>query len=108
MDQLWSFTIFYSGFAGISIGMVYMVPFVNAYRYYPNRKGMCSGLMMMADAIGSFNYNLIFRAIVNPENIPADDEHFFPPSVANNFPKSIRYLCLVYFVLSVTGALLIF
>ena len=64
--------------------------------------------MMMGYGIGSFFYNQIFRAIVNPHNIQPDADHFFPPEVADNFPKSTRYLALVYLGLGTLGAILLF
>lgn len=78
MDALSTFTLFYGGFFGFFVGVAYMSPFKNTYSYFPYRKGMCAGVCMMGYGIGSFVYNQIFLHLVNPNNLPSNDNHIFP------------------------------
>ena len=78
MTDLWTFVFFFAACCSLGTGVAYLSPIKNCYLYYPDRKGMCSGVCMMGYGMGSFVYNQIFRLIVNPNNIPADSEHFFP------------------------------
>ena len=78
MKNFLGYCIFYGGFAGLLVGLAYLVPFKNCYSYFPDRKGMCAGICMMGYGFGSLIYNEIFLKIVNPNNIPADKDHFFP------------------------------
>lgn len=57
MNHLWNYTIFYSGFFGLFVGITYMHPLKNAYSYFPHRKGMCSGIIMMVYGFGPFTFN---------------------------------------------------
>lgn len=72
MTNLASFTLFYTGFMGFFLGVGYIHPLKNAYSYFPNRKGLCSGICMTGYGIGSFFYNQVFLGIINPSNIQAD------------------------------------
>ena len=72
MTSLPTYCIFYGIFFGASIGLAYLPPFKHTYSYFPNRKGMCSGVCMMGYGIGSLMFNAIFLNLVNPDNIAAD------------------------------------
>lgn len=108
VGSLWSFALFFSSISSFGSGIAYMAPIKNAYFYYPDRKGMCAGVCMMGYGIGSFIFNQIFRAIVNPNNLPADKNHIFPLEVADNFPKALKVLSLVYFLIGAIGSLCFF
>ena len=92
MHSLATYIIFYAAFFGLSIGIGYVPPFRNTFSYFPTRKGMCSGVCMMGYGIGSFAYNQVFLRIVNPNNMPADRDHFFPEEVADRFPTALLVL----------------
>ena len=51
---------------GIGCGLNYMVPVVVAWEYFPNNKGLVSGILSGSYGIGSFFYTLISTHIVNP------------------------------------------
>ena len=78
MKSFAGYCIFYGAFFGFSIGIAYLVPFKNCYSYFPDRKGMVGGVCMMGYGFGAVIYNQIFLKIVNPDNVPADQDHFFP------------------------------
>lgn len=108
MNELWSFAIFYSGFFGLFVGLTYMIPIKNAYSYYPNRKGMSSGIIMMVYGVGPFIFNQVILKLVNPDNLPSNKNHIFPPEVALNFPNTLRVLSLIYFIVGTFGCLLFY
>lgn len=72
MKNLFTFSLFYGVFFGFFVGIAYMAPFKNTYAYYPNKKGLCSGVCMMGYGIGAFVYNQIFLHLTNPENKSPD------------------------------------
>ena len=78
MKSFIGYCIFYGGFYGLFVGIAYLAPFKNCYSYFPERKGMCSGVITMGYGFGSLCYNQVFLKIVNPNNLPADKDHFFP------------------------------
>ena len=63
---------------------------------------------MMGYGIGAVIYNQIFLHLINPENKPANEEHFFPEDVAMNFPFALRIMVCVYIIIGMTGCFLFF
>lgn len=91
-----------------------MVPLVCAFEYFPNRKGLVTGIIIGSYGLGSSIFNLLATKLVNPNNestkirSPTDPNlSFFGPDVANRVPLMWRYLCLIWAILVVISALLI-
>jgi MFS family permease len=102
------YCVVYGACFGFFVGIGYMMPLKNTYTYFPNRKGMCAGICMMGYGVGSLAYNEIFLKLVNPDNLAPDSEHFFPKEVADNFPKALLFLSLIYFIIGVIAFLLFY
>lgn len=71
---------------------------------YPNRKGVVTGVIIGCFAFGSFFFNFIATAIVNPSNkkalypvtINGKVENFFEKEIAQNVPKMFLILASIY------------
>jgi len=48
------FTIFYAGMMPISWGLLYSVPVILSWEWFPERKGLISGLIIGAHGFASF------------------------------------------------------
>jgi|JI6StandDraft_1071083.scaffolds.fasta_scaffold03071_14 hypothetical protein len=89
------------------LGLPYMLPMNNAMKYFPNRKGMCSGICIMGLGSGALIFNQIILAVMNPNNIkPNPNTHLFPAEVAMNLPLTWRVLAGVYLALGLLGTAL--
>ena len=82
--------------------------------YFPNHKGLITGIIVGSYGLGSAIFNLLATFIVNPnkENatIPSSSDKnlkFFEPSVANRVPLMFRILCIIWATLVFLSALLI-
>jgi len=53
----------------VGIGIAYWPPVICAWEWFPERKGLISGLIIGSYGLGAFFYNFITSAIVNPNNI---------------------------------------
>jgi len=53
----WSFTFCYAGISGLGNGMCFFVPFVCAMEYFPNKKGLLSGIIFASGSFGAFIFN---------------------------------------------------
>lgn len=76
---------------GIGNGMTYMMPLVTGWEYFPNNKGLVTGIVESSYGFGSFTFNLLTRHIVNPENKEATiiinkDLRYFDWEVAQRVP----------------------
>lgn len=81
-----------------------MIPLVTAIEWFPERKGLMSGIIIGSYGLGSFIYTLLAKAIVNPENKAADvpsgqkDLSYFKWEVAKNVPYLLRVLSIIWAV----------
>jgi MFS family permease len=70
--------------------------------YFPNNKGLISGIIMGSYGLGSFIFNIVATKIVNPNgesaDIKTDDPNLnlFAPAVANRVPMLLRILCMIW------------
>jgi len=105
------FVIVYAAVMGVAGGILYMVPVVCGWKYFPQRKGLVSGIIVGGYGLGTFIFNFIALAIVNPNNEKAsivyDGEKYFGPEVYNNVPKMFRILALCFLILGIIGTILI-
>jgi len=108
-----AFIAFYGVFSGIGTGMTYMVPLVCCMEYFPNNKGLISGIIMGSYGLGSFIFNLVATKIVNPDGgtayIKTNDPNLnlFDLSVADRVPMMLRILCMIWVGLVLFSACLI-
>ena len=68
MTSWWLFLVFYAGMMPVSWGLLYSVPVILSWEWFPERKGLISGLIIGAHGFASFISSFIATAIVNPKN----------------------------------------
>ena len=102
----WSlFVLFYACLFPIGIGLVYWAPIICAWEWFPERKGLISGIIICGFGFGAFIFGFVSTHIVNPdpEHIkpgPAEDDSgtkdiLFPKEVALKVPEMLQ-TCLLY------------
>jgi MFS family permease len=97
-----TFIALYGTLSGIGTGMTYMIPLVCCMEYFPNNKGLITGIIMGSYGLGSFIFNIVATKIVNPNGENADIKtadpnlNLFSPEVANRVPMLLRILCLIW------------
>jgi len=55
------------------IGMVYWTPIMCGWEWFPENKGLISGLVVAGFGFGAFIFGFISTGIVNPNNVPANE-----------------------------------
>lgn len=109
------FAFFYGAFFGWGCGLSYMAPIISAWSYFPERKGLISGIIVGAFGLGSAIFNYVATFLVNPENKEADIErtegdvtdHYYAYDVSSKVPAMLRWLDLMWFVLIFAGMSLV-
>ena len=61
-----NFIFLYGILGGVGIGITYMIPLVCSMEYFPDNKGLISGIIMSSYGLGSFIFNVVSTKIVNP------------------------------------------
>lgn len=75
--------------------------------WFPNNKGLVSGIVVSGFGIGAFIFNQIQTKLVNPDNVAvADDGYFHDAAVLSRVPQLLHLLGLMYLTLLCLGALL--
>lgn len=101
--NLTTFVILYGGCSGIGCGINYLIPFVCAWKYFPDNKGFVSGIVSGAYGMGNLIFSYMSTSIVNPNDDVAtiyitDDLMYFEKEVAEKVPHMLRTLCSVWVV----------
>ena len=90
-----------------------MIPLVCCMEYFPNNRGLVTGIIVSSFGLGSIFCNLVASRIVNPQGDAADIKtndpnlNVFKPEIANRVPILLRQLCVVWYCLVLTSAFLI-
>jgi len=101
MTNFWLFLFFYGAFSGIGLGINYMIPMISCWDYFPERKGLITGIMVSFYGLSSFVNNGLSTLIVNPDNektynTGAMDISFFHADVARRVPSMLRVLVIMW------------
>lgn len=101
----------YTLFNGLGCGTCYMVPLICSWEYFPQRRGLVTGIILGAYGFGSFFFSLLSTALVNPGHdkatIEEADMTYFDSDVADRVPSMIRVLVYCWTVLAVISIMLI-
>ena len=68
VHTLWLFILTFCLGFGMGIGLAYMVPILCGWDWFPNNKGMVSGVVLTGFGLGTFVFSYIAIEIVNPED----------------------------------------
>lgn len=113
MQSWWGFLIFYGIFFPAGIGICYWVPIVCGWEWFPDHKGLISGLIVAGYGFGSFFFGFLTTAIVNPDNLPVRPpepgyhDKLFPPEVAARVPEMFRYCLIPWSILGLLSVIFV-
>lgn len=92
-----------------------MLPIICGWRYFPNRRGLISGLTIGGYGFGSFIFNFVCKAIANPNNLKptvisiedGKSVKYFDSEVADKVPLMLQVLAACYCGLGILATVLI-
>lgn len=98
----WLFVFFYAILFPAGIGLIYWIPIICGWEWFPEKKGAVAGAVVAGYGLGAFFFGFLTTAIANPHNLrphkkEKDGDDYFPDEVAVNVPKMIR-VCLCFWV----------
>ncbi|XP_072035069.1 apicoplast pyruvate carrier 1-like isoform X2 [Amphiura filiformis] len=108
--------ITYGFMVGVGVGIAYTPPLVCSMKWLTNRKGLANGFVVAGFGGGSFIFNQVQTAYINPNNVAPnitlpkhpDEKYFDDPEVLDNAPNSFLILGAIYAVMQLIGVLLLF
>ena len=87
--------------------MVYMVPIHHGWLWFPNNPGLVSGLILGGYGTGALIYDNVFTHLINPDNLPIDDDGFYPPEVDDRFVMTWLTLVTTWIAIFAVGFIMI-
>ena len=107
-STFWGFFFIFGVLSGASAGFTYLIPLYNAYKYFPLRRGLISGLILGAYGFGSMISSPILMVFLNPDNVrpvedPSDQNYYFTKEICDNITYSLRMLSAFFLVLGTLG-----
>jgi len=104
MKSWWMFIFFYAGILPISFGLFYSIPVILGWEWFPERKGLVSGLIIGANGFASFISSFLSQAIVNPNNQSPDKvTKYFSTDITHNLSKMFNTCVAFYTILCLCG-----
>ena len=79
-----------------------MSPLRNAWKHFPKRKGLISGVIMMGFGFSSVIFNYISDQIINPEEAKVLDNNFYSKEIANRVPSYFAVVVVIFICVGVT------
>lgn len=67
---------------GLGIGIAYYPILKTCWKYFPEKKGLITGLVLCCFGLSPFAFTTLADLIINKEGTPADDKGIFPEKVA--------------------------
>ena len=97
------------------MGFVYMAPIISSWSYFPEKKGMVSGLITGSLGVSAAFFDPLSTFLVNPDNESPDieekngdiEDHYYHYDIASRSPAMLRWLCLIYLIMAIVGTILI-
>ena len=88
---------------GLGCGMNYILPLICGWEWFPDNKGIVTGITLGGYGFGSFIFTQISTKLVNPNNAspipnpdPDSDIDYYGPEVADRVPLMIRTLVYIW------------
>lgn len=113
----WVFLFMQSVVNATGKGLIYMLPVRNAWHFYPQRKGLVSGIILMCYSIGAIIWSFLTTVLTNPDYekptliIPHGESYEIlyekDSHVVDNVPYMLRTLAIIYFVMIAFATLMI-
>ena len=67
---------------GLGIGIAYYLILKTCWKYFPEKKGLITGLVLCCFGLSPFAFTTLADLVINKEGIPADNAGIFPDTVA--------------------------
>lgn len=93
------------------IGFVYWTPINAAWEWFPENRGIVTGLVICGYGFGAFIFGFVTTAIVNPDNLKpsvpidgsSDPDKIFPESVGAQVPYMWHFCLSIWVGLGILG-----
>lgn len=97
------------GIFGIGMAMNSIIVTKNGWKFFPNKKGLVSGINLAAVGISSsFLTPLADYGIINPNKNKTDSDGLYPKKIANRLPRYLYVLLGIFFIIGIISYFITF
>ncbi|XP_071949771.1 apicoplast pyruvate carrier 1-like isoform X2 [Antedon mediterranea] len=108
-------SVTYGIVVGIGTGIAYVPPLVCALKWFPEKTGLVSGIIVAGFGGGAFIFNFVQTAYINPTNLSPNstepgypnERYFSEPSLLDKVPSVFLVLGLIYVIMQLIGSVFI-
>ena len=93
------------GFCG---SLTYFQSLKNSWKYFPNKKGLISGIIFSCFGLSSFIFTTIADLIINPDSIEKEKDGYYKKEISDKFLDYIKFYTICVGVMGAISALLSF
>ena len=93
---------------GVANGLSYISLPKNCWNYFPEKKGLLSGLILFGYGISSLIFTWVCESTVNKSFVKTNEEGYFSEEIANKMNKFIKKLNVIFIILCGIGYFTIF
>merc|ERR1719225_203214 len=109
--DLWMVAATYGFVSAFGQNIALIPTLTTGMKWFPERKGTVMGIVVGGFGGGAMVFNQIQTKIVNPDNLKAVEQggerYFVDQELLDRVPTLLLILGAIYFVLGITGALLV-
>ena len=102
IKSYWQFLLVYGVGNGMAFGLGYLPAIYISWTYFPDRKSLSTGCLLFSTAISTCILSPLATHIVNPNNLPDDDQ-----SVIDRVPLLFRCFTIIFLVISLIACSLL-
>lgn len=100
--------ILYGLGCGMGCGSSYIASIIAAQKWFPNRKGLFTGMIVAGFGFGGLIFTFLQTMYMNPDNLAPDSNGYFPQSVYRRTPNLFLYMGIIFSIVQSLGCLLAF
>ena len=93
------------GFCG---SLTYFQTLKNCWKYYPNKKGIISGIIFSSFGLSSFAFTSIGDVIINPESKKKGENGYYSEKISKKFLDYIKFYIICIIIMGTISSILCF
>ena len=93
------------GFCG---SLTYFQSLKNCWKYFPEKKGIISGIIFSCFGLSSFAFTTIGDLIINRKSVEKNEDGYYPKNVADKFLNYIKFYIICIIVMGSISSILAF
>ena len=80
----------------------------NCWKYFPNKKGIITGLILSSFVLSVFIFTSIGDYIINPNGLSVLDNDYYSEEISNNFLIYIKFFLFSVIIIGFISVILVF